>query len=480
MSRVGIVGMWHETNTYSPRVTTRGDFEAHELLTGRELLDHHTGAESVVGGFIAGTGDHELVPVFSAGAWPAGPPDEETAAWLIDRLAEELQRAGELEGVLVNLHGAMVARGRPDFERDTLEVVRKHVGDVPIVCVLDFHGNPSPEFVALADVVICYDTYPHVDMFQRGREAAELLGRLLEGERLRTRIGKYPLLVCPLAQATETSPMLDVIETAKSLADELSLERVCVAGGFGYADVERAGISVLVTCHVDQQQAARRLITGVLDEIGSMADQFEVSRPSPAEAVTQARAATEHPVVLADVADNIGGGSSGDGTAILSELLDQGVTGALVIVADREMAERAHQAGQGKRVEGTLGGKTDDLHGPPVFVTGEVRELSDGVYKSQGSWGAGLQFSMGPTAWLSVEGNDVVVTSKPTPPFHVEQVTHLGIDPGNALVIVAKGAVAWKAAYGDVARSVIEVDAPGVCPVDLARLPRETVPMGYP
>ncbi|HUG09020.1 MAG TPA: M81 family metallopeptidase [Acidimicrobiia bacterium] len=480
MSRIGVVGMWHETNTYSPRVTSRADFESYELLAGGDLLDRHTGAESVIGGFIAGTRHHELVPIFSAGAWPAGPPDEATAMWLLGGLAEELQGVGGLDGVLVNLHGAMVARGHPDFERDTLEVVRSHVGDVPIVCVLDFHGNPSPEFVALVDVVISYDTYPHVDMFQRGREAAEFIDRLLGGERLGTWVGKYPLLVCPLAQATESAPMLDVILEAKALADELSLDRVCVAGGFGYSDVERAGMSVLVTAHVDREEAAHRLIAAVLDKIDSMADAFDVSRPSPSEAVELARAAVERPVVLADVADNIGGGSSGDGTAILSELLEQGVTGALVIIADREMAENAHRAGEGGRVDGMLGGKTDDLHGPPVRVIAEVRGVSDGGYESQGSWGAGLEFSMGPTAWLSVEGNDVIVTSKPTPPFHVEQVTHLGIDPAEASVIVAKGAVAWKAAYGDVARSVIEVDAPGVCPVDVARLPRETVPVGYP
>lgn len=480
MSRIGIVGMWHETNTYSPRVTDLADFEAYELLAGADLLDHHTGTESVIGGFIAGTDRHQLVPILSAGAWPAGPPDEVTANSLFERLSGELQAAGELDGVLVNLHGAMVAQGHPDFEGDTLEIVRGHVGRAPIACVLDFHGNPSPEFVAIPDVVISYDTYPHVDMFQRGLEATVFLDRLLGGEKLRTRLGKHPLLVCPLAQATETSPMLDVIETAKSRAAELSLERVCVAGGFAYSDVERAGISVLVTANEDREDAASRLISEILEKLDEMADDFEVSRPSPSEAVEAARAARERPVVLADVADNIGGGSSGDGTTILSELLGQGVTGALVIIADPEIAERAHRAGVGMSVEGRLGGKTDDLHGPPVEVSGEVVGLSDGVYRSQGSWGAGLEFSMGPTAWLSVGGNDVVVTSRPTPPFHVEQVTHLGIDPAKASVIVAKGAVAWKAAYGDVARSVIEVDAPGVCPVDVTRLSRDTAPMRYP
>lgn len=480
MSRIGIVGMWHETNTYSPRVTGLDDFEAYELLVGQEILEHHRGTESVPGGFIAGAEGHELVPVFSAGAWPAGPADEATATTLLERLTDELQAVGELDGVLVGLHGAMVAENHPDFELDTLEIVRREVGDIPIVCVLDFHANPSPEFVAIPEVVICYDTYPHIDMWDRGREAAQLLDRLMGGESLRTWVGKHPLLVCPLAQATEAAPMLDVMETARSAADEGGLVRVCVAGGFGYSDVERAGISVLVTGRSDQEENARDVIAVVLEKIDSMTDRFEVSRPKPSEAVRKAKTATETPVVLADVADNIGGGSSGDGTAILEEILRQGVTGALVIIADREIAERAHQTGEGGHIEGILGGKTDDLHGGPIHVAGEVVKLSDGVYKSEGSWGAGLEFSMGPTALLSIAGNDVVVTAKATPPFHVEQVTHLGIDPANATLIVAKGAVAWKAAYGDVARSVIEVDAPGVCPVDLSHLTRKTVPMTYP
>lgn len=480
MSRLGIFGMWHETNTYSPRVTSLADFEAYELLAGQEILDHHRGTESVAGGFIAGAEDHELVPVFSAGAWPAGPPDKLTATTLLQRLSEELESVGDLDGALVGLHGAMVAEDHPDFERETLEIVRQRVGDIPIVCVLDFHANPSPEFVAIPEVVICYDTYPHIDMFQRGREAAELLDRLLQGEDLRTWVGKHPLLVCPLAQATESSPMLDVIETARSLANDLDLERVCVAGGFGYSDVERAGVSVLVTGHAEQEAEANEVIAGVLEKIDSMTDQFEVSRPNPSEAVRQAKEAPDLPVVLADVADNIGGGSSGDGTAILEEILDQGVAGALVIIADQEIANRAHQVGEGGLVDGMLGAKTDDLHGSPIKFSGEVVKLSDGAYKSEGSWGAGLEFSMGPTAHLQVGGNNVVVTSKPTPPFHAEQVTHLGIDPAKSSMIVAKGAVAWKAAYGEVARTIIEVDAPGVCPVDLTRLPRETTPRRYP
>lgn len=478
MSRVGVVGMWHETNTYSSHRATLADFEAFELLESSALIDHHVGTQSVIGGFIDGS-SHDLVPVFSAGAWPSGPADAETADHLLGRLGRRLDEVGRLDGVLVNLHGAMVTEHRPDVEGDTLAVIRERLGDVPVVCVVDFHANPSLRLVSSADVVIGYDTYPHVDMFDRGREAATLIDRLLGGHRLRTRIGKHPLLVVPLAQGTGDPPMAGVFQTARDTAEELDVDRVCVTGGFAYSDVERAGISVLATAGPDHEDECRRVIAAVLAHVDDVADEFLVSRPGPKEAVAAALA-SEPPVVLADVADNIGGGSAGDGTAILRQLIDQQAVGALVVIADAEIARMAHEAGVGARIEGMLGGKTDDLHGSPIAFAGDVVALSEGRYTSHGSWSAGLEVSQGRTAWLSVEGVDVVVTQVPRPPFHVEQVTHIGIDPSQASIIVAKGAVAWRAAYGDIAASVIEVDAPGVCPVDLTRLTRTTTPVRLP
>ncbi len=222
------------------------------------------------------------------------------------------------------------------------------------------------------------------------------------------------------------------------------------------------------------------LIQTVLEDIDQIAPEFDVVRDAPATAVRKAIEADETPVVLADVADNIGGGSPGDGTALLAELLEAGATGVLSIIADRDVAGAAHRAGVGGTVSEDVGAKTDDLHGVSVPITGTVVALSDGRYRSGGSWGTGQEFSMGPTAWLSVKGIDLVVTTDPTPPFHVEQVTHLGIEPSAKQIITAKGAVAWRSAYGDIAKTVIEVDGPGVCPIDVSTLPRSTRPQRYP
>lgn len=479
MSRVGIVGMWHETNTYSPKPTTLDDFAAYELLSGPAIVEHHAGTRSVIGGFLQTTGC-DLVPVFSAGAWPGGPVTADAASRLLDTLGENLADAGALDAVLVNLHGAMVADGHPDLEADTVGVIREVVGDVPVLCVLDFHANPSVAFVQAANVVIGYDTYPHVDMFERGAEAGEFCGRLLAGEELRTRIGKHPLLTTPLAQRTGAEPMSGLFRRALHAAESLGVERLCITGGFAYADVNRAGMSVLATIGVDSSNAADALIATVLSDIDEVAHRFTLVRPDAAEAVAQAIACSETPVVLADVGDNIGGGSAGDGTALLSELLAQEATGVVVVITDASIASEAHRLGVGGLVAGPVGGKTDRFHGPPVDITGWVVALSDGRYQSQGSWGTGQEFSMGRTARLSVGGVDLVVTSVPTPPFHVEQVTHLGIDPSSVRIITAKGAVAWRSAFGELARTVIEVDTPGVCPVDVTTLPRTTEPVRYP
>lgn len=477
MSRVGIVGVWHETNTYSSRPTTLEAFQSFEFDTGEAIVERHRGTRTVIGGFLDTDGP-ELIPVFSAGAWPAGTVSAEAADTILAMVAAGLEEAGAIDGMLVNLHGAMVAEGRPDMEADVIAAVRSVVGDIPVVAVVDFHANPSVDFVANTDVVVVYDTYPHVDMYERGAEAGRWLGRLLAGERVETRIGKHPLLTTPLAQWTDAHPMKSLFRRANDAAGRLGVERVCIAGGFAYSDTERSGVSVLATSGVDDAPAADELISAVLSDIDLVADDFTVTLPGPAAAVASAIAA-EKPVVLADVADNIGGGASGDGTALLRQLLAQEANGALCIIADADVAAAAHEAGVGRSVTAEVGGKTDRFHDEPVEITGVVRSLSDGKYTSGGSWGTGQSYSMGPTAWLRVNGVYLIVTTVPTPPFHIEQVTHLGIDPAQASIITAKGAVAWRSAYGEIAKTVIEVDTPGVCPVDVTRLPRTTEPIRF-
>ncbi|MDP8958275.1 MAG: M81 family metallopeptidase [Actinomycetota bacterium] len=476
MRRVGIGGIWHETNTYSARPTRLDDFGAFELLEGEAILERHAGTGTVVGGMLE-AGDFQPVPLLHAGAWPAGRVTADALEELLSRFAEALWGAGRLDGLLLNLHGAMVAEGRDDVEHVLLARAREVVGDVPVVPVLDLHGNPSPEMVALCDALIAYDTYPHVDMRERGREAAELMKEALDRTDLRCLVRKVPLLICPLAQGTEAAPMRDLQQRARALEEQGAIRRVSLLPGFPYSDVARAGFSVVVTYQEGWESAAQEAAAELAAQVEGRREEWQVRRDGPAEAVAQAIRSLERPVVLVDVADNVGGGSPGDGTALLAELLAQGAQGAVVTVADADVAREAARLGEGALVQAKVGAKADRLHGEPVPVHGRVARVTDGGYRTQGSWMTGQEFSMGTTAVITVDGVTVVVMERATPPFHAEQLLSLGVDPAGAAIIVAKGAIAWRAAYGEVAARVIEVDTPGICPVDPYVLERTTEPM---
>lgn len=476
--RVGIVSVWHETNEYSRRLAGLAQWQDYELLTGEAVVPSHAGTRSVVAGLLDGLGGAS-VPVFAAGAWPSGPTPAPVLAELLDRMTAALHDVGPLDAVALNLHGAMTAEGMRDVEVEVVRRIRAVHGDIPIAAVMDLHGNPSVDLARSVDALLSYQSYPHVDMWECGMTAAELIMTMLDGDRLVTSIAKLPLLTCPLAQGTAGGPIREALDWCIPEGRRRGLLRVSVMAGFAYQDVERAGISVLAVAHEADRAAAEEVVTGAarLLEQAAKDGAFDVVRPAAAAAVTQALAATDLPVVLADVADNIGAGSAGDGTVILHELIRQEATGAVVALADAEVVAAAVEAGTGARIDVALGGKVDDLHGPPVQVSGTVTRLGDGRYTSQGSWATGQSFEMGATAVLAVGGLIVVVTERATPPFHREHLTSVGVDPARARILVAKGAVAWRSAYGDIAGTVIEVDAPGACPLDPWTLPRTTVPV---
>jgi microcystin degradation protein MlrC len=476
VSSVGIVSLWQETNTYSSRPTTLEEFAAFELLDGEAVAEQHSGTRSVIGGMLDADA-FEVVPVFSAGAWPSGPADWATLEELFGRLERELLAAGRLDGILLNLHGAMVCEGVDDVELETVRLIRKVVGGVPLAAVHDLHGNPSPELVDNCEVVIAYDTYPHVDMYERGAEAAALLAEMLDGRELRTVIGKVPLLSCPLAQATAEPPMRDLQAKALQIADEAGMRRISLLPGFPYSDVERAGFSVLVVHDADRRTDSQEVAAALCAEVDARTEDFALARDNPATAVRKAIAAPQGPVLIADVADNIGGGSPGDGTAILAELFAQHADGAVVLMAEPDLAREAARVGEGSEVDTDVGAKTDNLHGRSLRVRGQVRAVTDGRYRSGGTWMTGRQFCMGTTAVVDANGVVLVAMERATPPFHSEQLTSVGIQAAEAKIIVVKGAVAWRAAYGEIAAEVIEVDTPGVCPLDPSVLERSNKSM---
>jgi microcystin degradation protein MlrC len=426
-----------------------------------------------MGGFLTATQDLgvDLETLIFAGALPSPTVSADAYQYIRERLLTRLRAALPVDGILLALHGAMVAEGVDDAEADLVGCVRAIAGrEVPVVCTLDLHANVSEELFRVAGVLIAYDTYPHVDIYERGVEAVHVIRHLAHGEAVASAFRKLPLLTAPQSQSTEDEPMRSVMGLVHEWERDSRVLSISLCPGYPYSDVARLGFAIAVYTRGD-----RLLAESIADELAATLwarrAEFAVSNLSPAEAVQNAMASVETPVILVDAADNIGGGTPGDGTALLAELLRQDAHGAVVTIADAEAVRSCLAAGVGAAVRLSVGGKYDRNHGYPVDVEGYVRLLSDGVYHHAGSYMTGLRVEMGRTAVVRVRGVEIVVMEHKAMPFDAQQLLSLGIDPARQRIIVVKSAIAWKTAYGAIARRVITVDTPGLCTGNLSAIP---------
>ena len=463
--RLALGGFSHETHTFAPYATKLEDFG--RWLVGEEVLRHFGGTNTEVGGMMEAAEEEgvELVPTFYASATPSGLVERGAYEAVREELLGRLKGL-EVDGVLLSLHGAMVAEGEDDVEGAILEEVKGMLG-VPVAATLDFHANISSRMASSADLLVGYDTYPHTDMKERGREALLRLVQVVRGEFLpASALRKPPVLPSVQRMVTSEPPMSELMEAAHRMESEDPSVLVTVSGGFPFSDVSFAGMGVVVYTDGDRTRAEE-----MAEEISRLAwerrREFVAHNVPVEEAVREAVGSGEWPVVLADVADNVGGGSPGDGTALLSELLRQGAEGAVVVIADPEAVELARRAGEGAEVEMEVGGKADGLHGGPVRARWEVLGLYDGRFQYKGSYMTGLWVDMGPTAVVRSGGVRVVLTTRKTMPFDLEQLRCVGIEPEECRIIVVKSAIAWRAAYGPIAKKVIYVDTPGLCRANL-------------
>ncbi|MGH2618666.1 MAG: M81 family metallopeptidase, partial [Thermomicrobiales bacterium] len=383
-------GIMHETHTFSAEPTTLESLET--ILRGEELLAY-AGVNHSLGGVVDACREWniELGPTFFANGASTGIPDRATFEALVGELCERVAAALPADGIVLTLHGAMVAEGCDDAEAEIVRRVREVVGpEMPMAVTLDLHANIGQAMVDQVDVVTTYDTYPHTDAAERAREAVDLLARTIRGEiRPAMALAKPPLLPVPQAMATSEGPFKTLFDRAHAMERSGEALTVTAAGGFPYADVPEAGVGFLVTTD-DDPATARRLADELAALAWSLRHEMVISNTPPADAAAEAIVFPDGPVMLVDVGDNIGGGTPGDGTVLLAELLVQGAQEATVVIADAEAVQAAFKAGVGATVRLHVGGKTDRLHGDPIEVEGRVRLLCDGRWVHEGPENAGV------------------------------------------------------------------------------------------
>ncbi|MGH7365320.1 MAG: M81 family metallopeptidase [Candidatus Rokuibacteriota bacterium] len=471
--RLFLAMLSHETNTFSNVPTNRAQFEARDLRYGGEIVERFRGTGTCLGGMIAAAErlGATLVPSVAAAASPAGHVTRDIYEHVKQRILADLKAAGRLDGVLLDLHGAMVPEGLDDGEGDIIAAVRRTVGpDVPIAVTLDFHGNLGKDMIGEADLLHGYKTYPHVDMAERGAEAAERLAQLIARRLKPTAAWRKPPLMPPLGrQGTARGPMRRLYDLAGEMEQDPKVISVSLFAGFPYADIPDAGLGIYVVTDDDPELAER--LAGRLARVAweHRHEFIHTARPVK-DAVANALAADGRPIVLADMADNTGGGAAGDGTEILRELLRVGARSATVAcIWDAAAVQQCIRAGVGARLTLAVGGKVDDRHGAPLEVTGTVRALSDGHFIHRGPMMNGLPGRLGPTAVLDVNDVKVILITYRWQTLDPEMIRFVGIDPLREKVLVVKSTIHYRAAFEPIAREIIEVDAPGLSSSNLAR-----------
>lgn len=482
--RIAVGGIEHEASSFIPEPTPLAAFN--NLSRSGDEISRMGDANDIVDGLVRGVRDAgmDLVPLYWAFANSGGMCTRETFEVLKERLIKPLRDAVPVDGVLLSLHGAFSVQGVDDADGDILATVRELVGpSCPIIAVNDFHSNISSAMVQAADALIIERTYPHTDMAERGLDAAQLMASTVRGEvRPTMAFRPLPLFWSASRMITADHPMKSAIDELDRILAVPKVLTASISVGYQWADSPVVGASTVVVTDNDPLLATE-LADSYARWIWDRRDTWQRESLSPSKALEMGEAAGRYPIILADQADNPGGGAPGDSTEVLRLFVEKDLQDAAVLyVVDRQSVADARQAGVGATVHLKAGGKSHPLLGPPVDLTAEVIALSDGHFVYDGPMYAGRDEYLGDSALVRQGGLYVIFISEMCQPMDLAFPRSLGLDCRRLRYICVKSTGHFRSGFGPIAGSIFNVDAQGLLTQDFKRLPfkrlgRDVYPM---
>ena len=479
MTRIAVGGFQHETNTFAPSKADYAAFEAGGGWPGAQygepIFRAVEGANIPAAGAIAAlrAKGHRLVGTAWAAASPSADVTDDAFERITGRLVSELRRSLPVDGVYLDLHGAMVAESFDDGEGEVLRRVREVVGErVPVVASLDLHANVTRAMIERADGLVAYRTYPHVDMAETGERAALLLDRILRSG------GKPAPAFHQLDYLTGIPSQCSFIEPCRSIYRELEqLERrhQCVLSftpGFPMADFAECGMAVF-----GYEGNASAAVAELRAIVAGAEKDFALELHDAPDAVRRARERGHPgaPVVLADTQDNPGAGGNGDTTGLLRALIEQKSQDAVLgMLIDPASAKKAHEAGLGSSLVFSLGGKSGIPGDAPLGGEFTVERLGDGRFTCTGPMFKGFRMTLGEMALLksrAAPGVRVVLASRKCQAADQEMFRHVGVEPRQSRIVALKSSVHFRADFEPMAREVLVVRSPGPALADPAGFP---------
>jgi microcystin degradation protein MlrC len=492
--RVALLGLLLESNSFAP-VTVRDDYLKRVYLAGEEILAELGRADSRLPAEVLGFRSAldaacpwTAVPILVGLVEAGGPLDHAFYRATLDEMRRRLEAAMPLDAVYIANHGAMITTDSRDPDGEIFAMVREVVGpDVPIVATLDLHGNVSQAMVDAVDMIAAYRTNPHVDMFERGSEVARVLVQMFHGLRPRSVLVRLPIAPPTVTLRTERGPYAELMAYGLSKVGGEILN-VSILGGFAYADTEKNGLAIVVTAR-SERAAAARVAQDIARRAWADHQRYRPVLTSLDEAVAVAlqacRDPARRPVILADVADNPGGGGRGNTTWILEALHKAGARGVLMgVINDRELAAEAHALGEGATFDAVFNRAETDPRSRRYEARARVVRLRDGDCVGRRGFYAGRRLSLGPSALLELDGIRIAVISLRTQCADPVFLEMFGEDIARARVVVVKSRGHFRAGFDEffTDEQVIEVDTPGLTSPILSRfdfkhLPRPIFPV---
>jgi microcystin degradation protein MlrC len=472
MKRVYVGCLLYEANTSSPLRTDLEGFQNTYLGEGEETRGL-VSANVEVGGFYTAMDRHEgisVVPGFVTWGVPGGKLTDEAFRTLMQRLEAGIRKAGPLDGVYLSLHGAMVADTEDDCEGLLLENVRALVGEAArIVVSLDWHACVTRRMLMHADAFVGYRTYPHTDLADTGRRAAECMLRLLpHGRKVRKLFARIPLIVAVEHCSTDTDPSASLMGMLSRLDGAAGVLSVVHSMTQPWLDVEGNGTSLLVCC---DENADLRDLAAKRDEVLRFIweSRHEYAVPVPDFDGFMARLPSlARPVCAVDLGDVITAGGPGDSTYLLRKLLERRVVPeTLITIVAPGAVEAARTAGAGNVAEMELGSGSQGYNAR-MFIKARVLRVTDKPFTPKGPALGGFTVNAGLRALLEAGGIRLLVTRRTAFLHDPEAYRSMGCEPSRSTLIIQKSHQLFKPGYREIMNACEYVDTPGPTARDLA------------
>ncbi len=460
-----MAGLATETNSFSPIPTGRRAFE--DTMVSRTATQDPPNLFSAplhVWRDMAEAEEWRITESLCAFAQPAGPTVQRTYETYRDEILADLAEAAP-DIALFSMHGAMIADGYDDCEGDLLARAREICPSATIGLEIDPHSHITDAMLTSADLIICYKEYPHTDPAERARELFTLAAQTQRGE-------IQPVMTCRDCRMitmyhTSRAPMRGIVDDMQVEEAKDGVLSLSLSHGFPWGDV--AEVSTRMIAITDNApdlgaEITERFAARLWSERASLLPDW----PSIRDALDHgARSGADKPVIIADFADNAGGGAPADSTFVLKEILAKDLKQvAIGLFWDPVLTAMALDAGVGSQMKVRLGGKIDVTSGDPVDLDVVVRGAGEGVHQMMGE----TQMAMGDAVWLEADGVHLVVCSKRTQAFHPMAFTQLGLDLSQVKIVVVKSSQHFYAGFAPIGSEVLYINGPGAITPDYANI----------